>query len=231
MAATGKRVRLTRLNPPAKLRQELSTQLAAVRTSCNTLRALGADLLRAHGILRGLEAEALEGLGLLRVALHNAVPVVDDTKHAIVNAHCDEVAAAVERTGARKVAAIETEQVALDKILEELENVANAVTAAVAADDDALAGQFADLTSRLGRLAADLRSLPTTIMEPLVLHLADVAPDISRLGELARVVAPAAISADDVTATRKRRRISACSCGGISTGGCSATRKRLCCFG
>jgi len=131
-----KRARLTRGNSAPIRGQELSARLEAIRIASSTLNPLLGALFGAIDFLHGLEADELAGLELKRSALHEAVRAVpsplEDAKHRAVDAHCSEAVTALETAKLRKVAAIELEQVVLERFLIELDDIAPDVAAAVA---------------------------------------------------------------------------------------------------
>jgi len=107
----------------------------------------------------------------------------------------------VNRTESAKVVALERELVAVDAALERWRSETKAVREELEVLSDVdLAEHHAALVSRLDGLEAQLRDLPTAPVEPAFVGLTlDTAPLLASIACLGHIVAPLAITHDDMT--------------------------------
>lgn len=111
--------------------------------------------------------------------------------------HAAALVSTIDRIEAEKIAALETEQVAVDSVLEELQDaIAASTTAAldsIASDGDALG----KLRGRLTAISDRLQALPRVPVEPGSIAMSTAGTDPDAVAS-ARVIAPRALLAGDL---------------------------------
>ena len=148
--------------------------------------------------------ESLRTVSTLEQAARSRVREIRATLHAGIDTRCDELDASVCAAAAAKTAALERELVAVDAALEYLRSTCDTVREAVTTLTDAdLVEQQVALSSRLDVLDAQLRDLPTGVVEtPYIGVSVDVLAMLADLSVCGRVLAPISITARDLTFQR-----------------------------
>lgn len=133
-------------------------------------------------------------------ATHLELRRIFSAMHAALDVRREELDASVSAAEAFKVTALESELVAVDTALERLQRTRKSVRDVVATrSDNELVAQHAFLSSLLDDSEAQLRALPTAVVEPP--HVGLVAEEPALLTVIAcfgRVVAPLSITAADL---------------------------------
>ena len=164
--------------------------------------ASSAGIAGAEGFLVHLGRSITSALQSVAEAAEAARAQLRETRaalHAAIDARCANLMACIDSSEAMKVACLERDIIAVDAALERWRADTGAVREAVSSlSDTELAVQHAALSRRLNAMEAQLRALPTAVVEPPFMGFHDDSP-VSSIAGFGHVLAPLSITATDLT--------------------------------
>lgn len=215
LTASSNRRRASAVQPPVHLiRATLASRVATSPLSwlhaSSAAGVSGTDAFLIH-LGRSVTA-ALESVEVSAEAAQAQLQEARASLHAAIDARCDELGVKIDSTKAAKVASLESELVGVEAALVLWRSASSNVLEALSLlPDTALEAQYASLSSDLDEMEAQLKALPTSVIEtPLVGLLADAPLLLTRITSFGHVLAPLSVTAADltITATSSDTRVS-----------------------